>query len=85
MDRTHLNQIWEVPDLHSVPEERAKVAAIYKQHVGQKMQAQAQPIREAIVVIKEDTAMEQLQDLAHAIEELLNVKCLQIATHLDEV
>ena len=84
-DRTHLNQIWEVPDLHSVPEERAKVAAIYKQHVGQKMQAQAQPIREAIVVIKEDTTMEQLQDLAHAIEELLNVKCLQIATHLDEV
>ena len=83
-DRTHLNQIWEVPDLHSVPEERAKVAAIYKQHVGQKMQAQAQPIREAIVVIKEDTTMEQLQDLAHAIEELLNVKCLQIATHLDE-
>ena len=49
------------------------------------MQAQAQPIREAIVVIKEDTTMELLQYLAYAIEELLNVKCLQIATHLDEV
>ena len=83
-DRTHLNQIWEVPDLHSVPEERAKVAAIYKQHVGQKMQAQAQPIREAVVVIKEDTTMEQLQELMHAYEDLMNIKGLQIAMHKDE-
>ncbi|WP_148305501.1 hypothetical protein [Elizabethkingia anophelis] len=42
------------------------------------------PIREAVVVIKENTTMLELQNLANRLEEELKIRVFQIAIHKDE-
>lgn len=83
-DHTHLNQYWAIPGLESVASERAKVAAIYKQNFGQKMQDKARPIHEGVLVINEDTTMEQVQAFAAEMQRRFGVMPLQIAIHKDE-
>lgn len=48
------------------------------------MQAKAEPLREGVVVIKEDTTMEQLQELGRRFHERFGVTPVQIAIHRDE-
>ena len=57
---------------------------IYQEKVGQRMQAKARPIREAVVRIKEETRMRDLERLAKSVEDLLGCRCLLIAIHRDE-
>lgn len=83
-DRTHLNEVWEVPGLTSVAAARAEVAQLYRQSVGQKMQDRAHPIHEAVVVINEDTTMEQVKAFAAAMQKAYGVRPIQIAIHRDE-
>ena len=40
---------------------------LVKEKTGRKMQAKAEPLREGVVVIKEDTTMEELQELGEKI------------------
>ena len=42
------------------------------------------PIREAVVVIKENTTMQDLHNLSKRLEEELKIRIFQIATHKDE-
>lgn len=42
------------------------------------------PVREAVVVIKEDTTMLELQNLAKRLEEELDIRVFQITIHKDE-
>lgn len=62
----------------------AALAKMVKEKTGRTMQAKATPIREAVVVIKEDTTMAELRQLAAKFEETWGIKCLRIDTHFDE-
>ncbi|MDC2502083.1 hypothetical protein PO186_24185 [Bacteroides ovatus] len=58
---SHLNESW-VGDSISHRLESAKQR--YLDTVGQKMQAKAAPIREGVIVIKQETTMQELQQFA---------------------
>ena len=76
-----LNSYWE---MESQSQRLQSIKDNYKSKTGQKMQAKATPIREAVVVIKEDTTMEDMQRLAAAYKERFGIETFQIAIHKDE-
>lgn len=61
-----------------------EIAERYQATVGQKMQTKAVPLREAVIVIKPDTTMADLQLLARQLEKEFGIKCIQIHIHRDE-
>ncbi|AQX09694.1 hypothetical protein [Elizabethkingia ursingii] len=61
-----------------------KIENYCKEKSGRKLQKNAMPIREAVVVIKEDTTMLELQNLANKLQEELRIRIFQIAIHKDE-
>lgn len=63
---------------------RKEIEERYQAHVGQKMQSKAVPLREAVIVIKPDTTMADLQLLAKQFEKEFGIKCIQIHIHRDE-
>ena len=63
---------------------RKEIAERYQAHVGQKMQTRAAPIREAVIVIKPETTMADLQLLAKQLEKEFGIKCIQLHIHRDE-
>lgn len=63
---------------------RKDIAERYQATVGQKMQTKAVPLREAVIVIKPDTMMADLQLLAKQLEKEFGIKCIQIHIHRDE-
>lgn len=83
---SHLNESWTDPRYQdkSISEIRKDIENRYKQTVGQKMQEKAKPLREGVVVIDENTTMEQLQTLARKMEEAFGIKTIQIHIHRDE-
>lgn len=81
-DLSHQNERWVgVADL---PAHLEHLKTLVKEKTGRKMQAKATPIREGVIVIKQDTTIAQLQGLASAIEQRWGIKTLQIYTHKDE-
>ena len=81
-DLSHQNERWVgVADL---PAHLDNLKTLVKDKTGRSMQAKATPIREGVIVIKQDTTIEQLQGLATAIEQRWGIKTLQIYTHKDE-
>lgn len=61
-----------------------KIEAYCKKKSGRKLQKNAMPVREAVVVIKEDTTMKDLFDLSKRLQEELGIRIFQIAIHKDE-
>ena len=55
-----------------------------KAKTGRKMQEKATPIREAVVVIKPETTMQDMKNLAAAFQEKFGIETFQIAIHKDE-
>lgn len=81
-DLSHQNERWVgVADL---PAHLDNLKTLVKDKTGRSMQAKATPIREGVIVIKQDTAIAQLRGLADAIEQRWGIKTLQIYTHKDE-
>lgn len=79
---SHLNESWVgVADL---PAHLNDLKTLVKNKTGRKMQAKATPIREGVIVIRQDTTIEQLKGFATAIEQRWGIKTLQIYTHKDE-
>lgn len=77
-----LNESWVgVADL---PAHLNDLKTLVKEKTGRAMQAKATPIREGVIVIKQDTTIEQLRGLADAIEQRWGIKTLQIYTHKEE-
>lgn len=62
----------------------AFVADNAKAKTGRKMQAKATPIREAVVVIKDTTTMDDLKDLSKRLHDRFGIEVFQIAIHKDE-
>lgn len=62
----------------------AFVTANAKAKTGRKMQAKATPIREAVVVISQETTMDDLKELAKRFNDRFGIDVFQIAIHKDE-
>lgn len=67
-----------------ISERLHQIEAYCKEKSGRKLQKNAMPIREAVVVIKEDTTMQDLHTLSKKLEEELKIRVFQIAVHKDE-
>ena len=78
---SHLNESW-VGDSISHRLESAKQR--YFDTVGQKMQTKAAPIREGVIVIKQETTMQELQQFAAVCKERFGIEAFQIHIHKDE-
>ncbi|WP_241282461.1 hypothetical protein [Chryseobacterium timonianum] len=80
-DLTPKNEYWME---QKIADRILKIEAYCKEKSGRKLQKNAMPVREAVVVIKEDTTMLELQNLAKRLEEELSIRVFQIAIHKDE-
>lgn len=80
-DLTPKNEYWME---QKIADRIQKIEAYCKEKSGRKLQKNAMPVREAVVVIKENTTMLELQNLAKRLEEELNIRVFQIAIHKDE-
>lgn len=75
------NEYWSEEKISSRLE---KIENYCKEKSGRKLQKNAMPIREAVVVIKENTKMIELQNLAERLKIELGIQIFQIAIHKDE-
>ena len=80
-DLTPKNEYWLE---QKIVDRIQKIEAYCKEKSGRKLQKNALPIREAVVVIKENTNMQDLHDLSRRLEKELGIKVFQIAIHRDE-
>ena len=80
-DLTHKNEYWME---QKIADRIQKIESYCKEKSGRKLQKNAMPIREAVVVIKENTTMQDLHNLSKRLEEELKVRVFQIAIHKDE-
>ena len=80
-DLTPKNEYWME---QKIADRFQKIESYCKEKSGRKLQKNAIPIREAVVVIKENTTMQDLQNLSKRLEEELNIRIFQIAIHKDE-
>lgn len=80
-DLSSNNEYWEADTQHA---RKAWIEANTKEKTGRRLQAKATPIREAVVVIKPDTSMEDLKRLADSFRKEFGIDVFQIAIHRDE-
>lgn len=80
-DLTKDNEYWME---EKIAIRQQKIEDYCKKKSGRKLQKNAIPIREAVVVIKHDTTLFELHNLAKKLEEELRIRIFQIAIHKDE-
>ena len=80
-DLTHKNEYWME---QKIADRLLKIENYCKEKSGRKLQKNAMPIREAVVVIKENTTMQDLHNLSKRLEEELKIRVFQIVIHKDE-
>ncbi|UIO95446.1 plasmid recombination protein [Elizabethkingia miricola] len=80
-DLTHKNEYLME---QKIADRLLKIEAFCKEKSGRKLQKNAMPVREAVVVIKENTTMQDLHNLSKKLEEELKIRIFQIAIHKDE-
>ncbi len=80
-DLTHKNEYWME---QKIADRVQKIESYCKEKSGRKLQKNAMPVREAVVVIKENTTMQDLHNLSKRLEEELKIRIFQIAIHKDE-
>ncbi|MDV3617252.1 hypothetical protein CMU80_07310 [Elizabethkingia anophelis] len=80
-DLTPKNEYWME---QKIADRVQKIESYCKEKSGRKLQKNAMPIREAVVVIKENTTMQDLHNLSKRLEEELKIRIFQIAIHKDE-
>ena len=80
-EMSHLNE--SVIHEH-IPEALARIEAKYTEVTGQKMQPTATPLKEAVLVIREDTTMEQVEKFGKLCRQELGITPVQFHIHRDE-
>ncbi len=80
-DLTPKNEYWME---QKIADRLLKIENYCKEKSGRKLQKNAMPVREAVVVIKENTTMQDLHNLSKRLEEELKIRIFQIAIHKDE-
>lgn len=76
------NEFWS--SVESLPKRYKEIADFVKEKTGRKMQEKAQPLYEGLVVINQDTTMEQLHEIARRFKEKFGYQAVQISIHRDE-
>ena len=80
-DLTPKNEYW----MEQKMKDRLQQIETYcKEKSGRKLQKNAIPIREAVVIVKENTTIQDLHNLSKRLEEELRIRIFQIAIHKDE-
>ena len=80
-EMSHLNE--SVIHEH-IPEALARIEATYTEVTGQRMQPTASPLKEAVLVIREDTTMEQVEKFGELCRQELGINPIQFHIHRDE-
>lgn len=80
-EMSHLNE--SVIHEH-IPEALARIEAKYTEVTGQMMQPTATPLKEAVLVIREDTTMEQVEKFGELCRQELGITPIQFHIHRDE-
>ena len=80
-EMSHLNE--SVIHEH-ITEALARIEAKYTEVTGQKMQPTATPLKEAVLVIREDTTMEQVEKFGELCRQELGITPIQFHIHRDE-
>lgn len=80
-DLLHLNEFFTE---ESISQRRGKIEVNCKKYSGRKLQKNAKPIREGVVVINEHTTMNDLKKVADNLQKELGIKVFQIFLHRDE-
>lgn len=78
---THLNTSYFKESLFSA---LSRIKQNYQLNTGQKMQKKATPIREGVVLIKENHTADDLVRLGQKLQERFGIKLIQAYTHKDE-
>lgn len=82
-DLKHLNEFFSYID-HSLPTEVANLKREVKEKTGRKLQKNAIPIKEGVIVIDQNTTMEDLQHFCSVCQNKFGMIPLQIYIHRDE-
>lgn len=82
-DLSHLNESFLYIE-HSLRKELSNIAKRVKEMTGRKLQKNAEPIQECVIVIKEDTTIDELKQFCEACRQKFGTTPLQIFTHKDE-
>ena len=80
-EMSHLNE--SVIHEH-IPEALAWIETTYTEVTGQRMQPAATPLKEAVLVIREDTTMEQVEKFGELCRQELGITPIQFHIHRDE-
>ena len=80
-EMSHLNE--SVIHEH-IPEALARIETTYTEVTGQRMQPTASPLKEAVLVIREDTTMEQVEKFGELCRQELGITPIQFHIHRDE-
>lgn len=80
-EMSHLNE--SVIHEH-IPDALARIEAKYTEVTGQRIQPAATPLKEAVLVIREDTTMEQVEKLGELCRQELGITPIQFHIHRDE-
>ena len=87
-DHKYLNEYFGLSELlnmkKSICSVRKEIEKRYIETVGQKMQKKATPIREGIIVIDENTTMDDLKLFSARLNNKFGIVVFQIAIHKDE-
>lgn len=78
---TKNNRSWSA---QSVADRLEQIKQLVKEKTGRSLQSKATPIREAVVVLKQDTTMEDLHRLRVAYKERFGIDIFQMDIHKDE-
>lgn len=78
---TRQNENWQSK---SIAESRAEIERFVKNHTGRKLQKKSTPIMEGVVLIKPETTMQDLKNLAKELKRRFGIEVIQIHTHRDE-
>ena len=80
-EMSHLNE--SVIHEH-IPDALARIEAKYTEVTGQRMQPAATPLKEAVLVIREDTTMKQVEKFGELCRQDLGITPIQFHIHRDE-
>ena len=80
-DLTHLNSYKVIETVHDCEE---RIRTTYQSVVGQKMQASATPIEEAVIVLDKDASLDQLIRFGNLCHDRLGITPIQYYVHMDE-
>lgn len=81
---SHRNESWQDPYAPTIEQHLREIKCDYLEHHGKALPKNSTPIREGVVVIQEDTTLDELRRACRACEEQWGIKAMQIHIHRDE-